>query len=63
MSISTLHVHARAHVASALLMAKILGMMAIIPRATVTKVYKQFRHCIEAMMEAGGEFSLEIDFA
>jgi hypothetical protein len=43
-------------------MAKIMEAMAILLRATIAKVYKQFRHCIETIVEAGGDFFLEIDF-
>jgi hypothetical protein len=37
-------------------MAKIMEMMAILPRATVAKVCKPFRYWIEALVEAGGDF-------
>jgi hypothetical protein len=37
-----------------------MELMAILPRATVAKVCKQFRHCIEAMVEADGDFSYRL---
>jgi hypothetical protein len=43
-------------------MAEIMYVMAILPRATAAKACKQFRPCIEAVVEAGGDFFLEIDF-
>jgi hypothetical protein len=33
-----------------------MELMAILPSTIVGKVCKQFRHCIEAMVEADGDF-------
>ncbi len=39
-----------------------MEVIAILPRATMAKVCKQYGHWIEAVMEAGGDFFIEIDF-
>jgi hypothetical protein len=43
--------------------AKIMKVMAILPRATVAMDCKLFSHCIEAMVEAGGVFFLRVCFS
>jgi hypothetical protein len=42
-------------------MAKLIEVMAILPRATEAKVCKQFGYWTEAMVETGGNFFIEID--
>jgi hypothetical protein len=44
-------------------MAKIMEVMAILPRATVAKVCKLFSHSIKAVVEAGDDFFLIVWFS